>query len=134
MIDIDCFKDYNDNYGHASGDECLQNIAHTLCKSIQRSGDFLARYGGEEFVVILPETDISSAVEVAETLRKNVESLKIPHEKNHASDYVTISLGSATILPKLNLNFDTIIEAADKCLYNSKNNRKNRVTSKLIEL
>lgn len=129
MIDIDYFKPFNDHYGHAYGDECLQKVAQSLKASIRRPADFIARYGGEEFVVILPETEVEGAVDVAESIRLNVESLSLPHEKSQISDFVTISLGVSDIVPQQNSVSNILLETADRCLYESKEQGRNQVKS-----
>jgi two-component system chemotaxis family response regulator WspR len=125
MIDVDFFKAYNDNYGHQAGDECLKRIASLLQETLTRTGDILARYGGEEFVVILPETNSDGAKAVAEKLRKKIESARIPHAVSAIHDYITISLGTATAIPKRKES-DTLIAAADNALYQAKKKGRNR--------
>lgn len=126
MCDIDFFKAYNDTYGHLQGDECLKKVATTLKDSLKRQVDFVARYGGEEFVVVLSNTQLEGAKNVAETLRANVENMAIPHRLSSISPSVTISLGLAigyansTVLP------EALIEAADNALYQAKQNGRNR--------
>lgn len=132
MIDIDCFKAYNDNYSHMSGDDCLRRVAKVLSSKIRRPGDFVARYGGEEFVVILPATHAEGAAIVAETLRAGVEGLGIPHAYSQISDRVTISLGVASTFPKLESSPVTLITTADKALYQAKREGRNRV--KILEV
>ncbi|MFC1895286.1 PAS domain S-box protein [Thermodesulfobacteriota bacterium] len=97
MVDIDLFKLYNDTYGHLHGDNCLQRVAQALTKTLKRPTDVVARYGGEEFAIVLPGTDATGGFEVAETLRKNVEALAIPHEGSTISEHLTISLGVAPL-------------------------------------
>ena len=126
MIDIDNFKAYNDNYGHSSGDYCLRSVAGEIKKSINRAGDFAARFGGEEFAVILPDTDRESAFFMSEKIRKNIENLGIVHEFSSIAKYVTISIGGVSLVPEPAIEINTIIEAADKALYESKKNGKNR--------
>jgi len=126
MIDIDCFKLFNDNYGHDIGDDCLKKVAKNLCATAKRPADFIARYGGEEFVSILPNTSIEKAAEFAELLRSNIENLDISHAFSPICDKVTISLGSATILPTIKKSYDLLIKSADKALYKAKSNGKNR--------
>lgn len=126
-IDIDYFKQFNDTYGHTCGDECLRRVAQTLACSVRRASDFVARYGGEEFAAILPETPPEGAVEMAEKMRKNVESLKIAHAASSVSDRVTLSLGVATIAPALETAPKTLIDAADRALYLAKAGGRNRV-------
>lgn len=126
MADIDYFKNYNDNYGHLQGDDCLIKVAKTMASSVKRPLDFVARYGGEEFAVILPETDEEGAKVIAETIRKNIEELKIIHEHSSAAPYVTLSLGIETILPKPDYSVSELIENADKALYKAKQNGRNQ--------
>lgn len=126
LLDIDSFKKYNDNYGHQGGDECLRQVASALNKAMKRPGDFIARYGGEEFVAILPDTDNPGAAIIAEQMRIHVEELNIPHAYSLATDHVTISLGVATIIPDLNLDPKSLVEAADALLYRAKESGRNR--------
>jgi diguanylate cyclase (GGDEF)-like protein len=79
MIDVDHFKLYNDNYGHAAGDECLRAIGRAVGKGAWRPGDVVARYGGEEMVLLLPGTDMQGALLVAEKVRAAVEGLRLTH-------------------------------------------------------
>lgn len=126
MIDVDFFKLYNDNYGHQTGDDCLQKVAGILNDMTTRSGDLVARYGGEEFVVALRNTDNFGGQAVAECLRQRVEDLRIPHCASEISSYVTISLGIATMVPELEYSQKALIEAADKALYQAKYSGRNR--------
>ncbi len=129
MLDIDFFKLFNDTYGHQGGDECLQQVARTLERSVQRETDMVARYGGEEFAAILPETGVRGALAVAEAMRTNVEALKIPHENSKITDHVTISVGVATTMPERGSRPKDLISSADQALYDAKNNGRNRVQS-----
>lgn len=128
MGDIDYFKAYNDNYGHLKGDECLVKVAKALASSIKRPLDFVARYGGEEFAVVLPETNKEDAISIAEQIRDNIRSLAITHEHSQVAPYITLSLGIATILPKLSYSVEKFIDNADKALYKAKSNGRNRVS------
>lgn len=132
LTDIDHFKAYNDNYGHQGGDEILRKVATALEGAINRPGDMVARYGGEEFVVVLPDTDLEGAVQVAESLRRAVDALDIPHAHSTAADHVTISLGAACIIPREGGLPKTLIETADEVLYEAKHNGRNRVYSKQV--
>ncbi len=128
MIDVDFFKRYNDTYGHGLGDICLKAIADTLKNTITRAADFAVRYGGEEFLVVLPDTGESGACLIADKLLRGVRNLNIPHEKNDAAGYVTISIGvtsSTVVHTQKNSDY---IEQADKALYMSKQNGRNRYT------
>ena len=130
MMDVDFFKKFNDQYGHVAGDHCLQAVADAVARSVGREEDLAARYGGEEFAVILPGTDAAGALQVAETIRKAVMALHIPHAAS-ATGTVTISLGVATLLPSQDQPADAseLIRQADALLYQSKNNGRNRVSS-----
>lgn len=129
MIDIDFFKNFNDTYGHQGGDQCLKKIASELSVSINRATDFSARYGGEEFLVILPNTDEESANYVAERIRKNIETLDIPHVSSSISSHVTVSLGISTIINCAGDLLEEFIKCADDALYKSKQTGRNRSTS-----
>jgi diguanylate cyclase (GGDEF)-like protein len=97
LLDIDHFKEYNDYYGHVMGDECLRQIGKVLSYCINRDVDLAARYGGEEFACILPDTDIYSAVEIAERIRERIEALKIEHKDSPISEFLTASFGVTTV-------------------------------------
>ena len=129
LMDIDFFKPFNDNYGHAAGDECLKKVALALSGSIERPADLVARYGGEEFVCVLPETGESGARTVAEQLCGAVQAAAVPHEFSKAAKVVTMSLGCLTVAGARDITPDQIIQEADKLLYNSKEAGRNRVTS-----
>ncbi len=127
VFDIDHFKQYNDQYGHLAGDDCLVKVAQALNDIPLRSSDLFARYGGEEFVLLLPKADMDSAVEIAEKCRALVESLAIPHEGSDASDVVTISIGVATITPSSDAEPASLFAEADRLLYQAKDMGRNRV-------
>lgn len=127
LCDIDYFKHFNDTYGHQSGDECLIKVAHAL-KQATRPSDFVARYGGEEFAVILSNTDCNLAQQIGERMRKQVLALKIPHKMSDVSDFVSLSCGVASVPCSTIKTVKEFIEAADKALYKSKINGRNRVS------
>ncbi len=127
MIDIDFFKNYNDEYGHAAGDDCLRRIARTLQESLVRPGDMLARYGGEEFVILLPETGLDGALQVAEKMRSLVEGLGLRHDKSVVSTSVTLSAGVASMLSGEGLPPEEVVKKADVMLYRAKSYGRNRV-------
>ncbi|MEW6068393.1 MAG: sensor domain-containing diguanylate cyclase [Nitrospirota bacterium] len=123
IIDFDHFKKVNDEYGHLIGDKALRRSARLWKKSI-RAGDIVARYGGEEFVVILPETSISDAINVAEKLRADVENMKIDEIA------ITISIGIGYFGGEdLALDYKKLIRQADKALYKAKHKGRNRIES-----
>jgi diguanylate cyclase (GGDEF)-like protein len=129
LIDIDHFKNYNDNYGHHAGDICLKHVAEALENNLQRKTDFVARYGGEEFVIILTDTREKEAVRVANRIINTIRELKIIHEHSPAAPIVTISIGAATMTATPQDAPQELIVAADKALYMAKNNGRNRVES-----
>ncbi len=125
MIDIDFFKRYNDTYGHLQGDECLKQVARALSLPLKRPLDLVARYGGEEFVIMLPDTDLDGAASVAAQLQEVMRELQIPHNGSHIASYVTLSMGVATLVPHKDISSDTLINHADKALYQSKTDGRN---------
>jgi diguanylate cyclase (GGDEF)-like protein len=129
IIDIDSFKQFNDNYGHGAGDECLVRVAKTLNGCLQRPGDFVARYGGEEFAAILADTDTDGAMRVAESFHAAVAALQIPHAFSAAAAHITISVGIATVIPVENLAPEMLADAADRMLYTAKNSGRNMTRS-----
>lgn len=126
MVDIDFFKAYNDTYGHQTGDECVIKIAAVLQNGVKRASDLTARYGGEEFAIILPETNASGALLLAEQLRLAVEQQEMEH---YSSVYgiVTISLGVAACTPKPGSSPAVVISRADQALYDAKRQGRNQV-------
>jgi diguanylate cyclase (GGDEF)-like protein len=127
MADVDGFKGYNDALGHPEGDRCLAAIAGIFLRSARRAGELAARYGGEEFVVLLPGTDQPSALALAETIRRGVESLAIPHPASPTGPAVTISLGVAACLPSQGMPMGSLVSDADAALYRAKHAGRNRV-------
>jgi diguanylate cyclase (GGDEF)-like protein len=125
MIDIDHFKRYNDQHGHAAGDRCLQLVANRVRQHL-RDTDLVARYGGEEFVVVMPGMDLETAVAAAERLRKAVEALPEPNERV-AQQVVTVSIGVATTTAPLRGTWNQLVESADVELYQAKGGGRNRV-------
>lgn len=123
MFDIDHFKAVNDTYGHAVGDQILKSIAG-LCRQLFRNVDIVGRYGGEEFAVLLPETDVDEALQVAERLRKAVAATVIINHRQHVS--VTISLGLAQ-LERNCKSVGILVDRADKALYAAKHKGRNRI-------
>lgn len=128
MFDVDLFKLYNDKFGHLEGDECLKRIASAAQEVFSRPADTVARYGGEEFIVLLPETDTSGALKVAEKLRAEIENLHLPHPESRVSPYVTVSLGVTTIMPADNSTPDGFIKLVDEALYRAKDAGRNRLS------
>jgi diguanylate cyclase (GGDEF)-like protein len=126
LLDVDKFKLYNDRYGHPEGDGVLQSIAACIGGNLRRPSDIGARYGGEEFVILLPETDASGAVLIAEQIRAAVLAKDIPH-LGHAAGRVTVSIGVAAMRPRPDDNSDILVQQADKGLYEAKSRGRNQV-------
>ena len=127
LYDIDHFKQFNDTYGHQSGDECLFEIAMTARNVLTSSADVISRYGGEEFAIILPDTDSGRARKVAEDIRQAIEKLGIPHKANSTGLFVTISLGVATLNSENPISTQDLILEADCALYKAKQDNRNCV-------
>jgi len=127
MIDLDCYRAYNEQHGHLGGDACLQRVAEAMVACLRRPSDFLGRYGGEEFLAVLPNTDAAGAQVVAERLRAKVEELGIPHAASLCSRVVTITGGFAALRVLGDLPVDNLIAAADTALLRAKANGRNRI-------
>lgn len=130
MIDIDCFKNYNDRYGHIRGDICLKRVALAVSKSVERASDFVARYGGEEFYAVLPYTPIFGAQKAAERIMENIAALKIPHEDSLVSSYVTVSIGVSSVIPTPRTKIVSLLETCDTALYEAKTSGRNRIVTR----
>ncbi|MDR2733005.1 MAG: GGDEF domain-containing protein [Fibromonadaceae bacterium] len=129
MIDIDCFKKYNDSMGHLAGDKTLVNIAQCIKNHLKRETDFAARFGGEEFVCLLPYIEKAEAMDFVNELVRGVENMKIPHPTSEYSKYVTISAGMASIFPNEHNSYTQLLDKADRALYMAKQAGKNRVVA-----
>ncbi|MFZ6642265.1 diguanylate cyclase [Undibacterium sp. TC4M20W] len=129
MIDIDCFKQYNDTYGHQQGDTCLQAVAACLQAGFRRPHDIVARYGGEEFICLMPECELQSAISKAASVLRTITDQAIPHSSTKVSDsdIVTLSIGVAATVPGNQLSIDELIAKADQKLYEAKQAGRNRV-------
>jgi len=129
MIDVDHFKRYNDRYGHLAGDECLKTVAQAIQHGLRRSGDLAARYGGEEFVVVLPDTDLAGACEVADTIHVNLAAHALRHEASPLG-VVTISIGAYAAVPAQADDPGHAFGAcADAALYRAKEAGRNRTAT-----
>ena len=130
MLDIDHFKQYNDQNGHLVGDACLVRVAQHLRAAVGEL-NVVARFGGEEFVVLLPDGDVRACFHLAEKLRKAVVAASIPHEGS-LWGLVTISLGCATVLPAKDMERQELIAEADAALYRAKARGRNRLESPIV--
>jgi diguanylate cyclase (GGDEF)-like protein len=126
MLDIDYFKRYNDRYGHLQGDDCLRRVAQAINTAVRRPADIAARYGGEEFAIILPATDLSGALAVAQAIAGGVGSLAIPHEGSPL-ERVTVSMGVSECVPDEKTSGSALIAEADAALYTAKTKGRNGI-------
>lgn len=126
MVDIDCFKLFNDRYGHAAGDTCLKRIANILASEVFAAGLLAVRMGGEEFILFLPGKSLSAARELAERVRRRIEDLGIPHEDSDVARNVTASFGVCAGPVSVH-SFDELVNGADAALYAAKRSGRNQV-------
>ncbi len=126
MFDIDRFKLYNDTFGHPAGDKTITAVAREISSHFKRSTDFFARYGGEEFVAFMMGDDSAKAFEHLKKIRQAVEDLHIPHNSSVA-EWVTVSIGGVTIVPKEESSYEFYLKIADAMLYDAKKFGRNRV-------
>ncbi len=127
MIDIDCFKQYNDELGHPAGDTVLIQVSAALTKGARRVSDIVVRLGGEEFGILLPGLDETDATNVATAVMTAVDDLAIPHPASNAGAIVTVSVGVATLTPAKSLEPAALIRQADRALYRAKQAGRHRV-------
>jgi diguanylate cyclase (GGDEF)-like protein len=127
MLDIDHFKSYNDFYGHAAGDLCLQAVSRCLAEQLRGNGDMVARIGGEEFAILLPDLGVETAGDIAERVRLAVAALELPHLGRGTSSTVTISCGACSLVPQPGMTPKDLFAAADAALYVAKQAGRNRV-------
>jgi diguanylate cyclase (GGDEF)-like protein len=127
ICDVDFFKQYNDTYGHSGGDECLCLVAKAIEASARRAADLVARYGGEEFVALLPNTPLVGAMEVAKLIQVRVQDLQIRHQKSTISEFITLSIGVAGIVPSEVTTPEELLIYADQALYQAKQAGRNQI-------
>lgn len=128
LLDVDYFKNYNDNYGHPAGDTVLKSLADLMERATSRAGEVVGRYGGEEFILILPGASASSAMRTAARLQALVIAEAIPHEKSAVAEIITVSQGVATVQPDADLLPADVIKRADKALYDAKHLGRNTIS------
>lgn len=126
LVDVDHFKLYNDQYGHQLGDECLRAVAQALAQCTRRPGELVARYGGEEFVVLLPNSSEDEVRRYGDWICAHVAGLKLPHAASPLAPHVTISVGLCSLAPDTEDEPATLLEVADKALYEAKRAGRNR--------
>ena len=120
LVDVDHFKAYNDHFGHLAGDACLARVAEAMQSLTQRPADLVARYGGEEFAVLLPETRLEGASDLARRLIERVDALAIPHGASATAPHVTVSVGVACVVGREWPSQAALVAAADEALYDAK--------------
>lgn len=125
LCDLDYFKPYNDTYGHLAGDICLRLVAQAIGRAVRRPGDEMFRYGGEEFAILLPNTDVIGATQVARNIQQEVQQLKIAHHRSEISKVVTLSIGIACQVPRHGQSPAILFATADRALYEAKERGRN---------
>ncbi|ESA37606.1 diguanylate cyclase with chase2 sensor [Leptolyngbya sp. Heron Island J] len=125
--DVDHFKKYNDTYGHPQGDECLRRVAQAIRTTVKTNGALNARYGGEEFVVLLPNTSATQGIAIATAILTKLATYHLPHAASDTAEYVTMSLGVTSFIPKLEIPPSALVEMADLGLYTAKKSGRNCV-------
>lgn len=132
LFDVDYFKAYNDQHGHQAGDDCLKRIATVLQSCCQRPADLAARYGGEEFALILPDTDLVGAAQVAEAARNAIAGLSISHAHSPATPFISVSGGIAALHRNADMTAQQLTAAADQALYQAKHRGRNQMVSTIV--
>lgn len=127
LFDIDHFKLFNDTYGHQAGDECLQRVAEAFAATIKRPTDLVARFGGEEFAMVLGGTDAAGALQLAEEAVENVRQMRIRHSESLTSEFLTVSVGIATVRAAFDMTENDLIKLADGALYKAKRDGRDRI-------
>ena len=127
LLDVDYFKDYNDNYGHPAGDLVLKRLADLMERATSRAGEVVGRYGGEEFILVLPGAGEEAARRTAERLRELVMAEKMPHKHSQVADIITISQGVVTFTPDADESPSELIKRADTALYRAKHQGRNAI-------
>lgn len=129
LIDIDCFKVFNDTYGHLEGDACLCQVASVLREAAARPGDLVARYGGEEMVILMPRTDLDGASRMAQRVHEMLAEHALPFPASPVTERVTVSIGVSALLPKRHIDAHTLVRQADEGLYAAKENGRNQTVA-----
>jgi diguanylate cyclase (GGDEF)-like protein/PAS domain S-box-containing protein len=133
LCDVDYFKRYNDTYGHPAGDVCLMQIAQAISRAVRRPADLVARYGGEEFAVLLPNTNTNGALQVVRFVQKKIRQINLQHTTSPIGKHITLSFGIATTFPSHDSSAQALVNAADRALYQAKENGRNCYQSISLE-
>ena len=131
LVDVDHFKQYNDEYGHLAGDECLKAVALCITRAVRRPADLVARYGGEEFAVILPNTDLAGCLKTGENVRASIAQLALLHRASQQG-VLAVSIGATARLRDFHGDPAALISLADECLYKAKRRGRNQVVGSAI--
>lgn len=126
LFDIDCFKEYNDNYGHVEGDKCIISVAKSL-SNLGEQQYFTSRYGGDEFAILLPKCSLENAIEYGNKIKNKIAELNISHEFSKVSKKVTISIGITSVVPNNTITINEFIRNADISLYEAKGRGRNQI-------
>ncbi len=132
LLDVDCFKIFNDSRGHQAGDECLVQIAQLISANLRRPTDVAARYGGEEFAIILPDTDPDGAYQLVESIRKQVASLNLTYTEE-SDKLLTVTIGLISIAGSSISSIEDIVKQADAALYRGKSEGRDQVITKTLD-
>jgi diguanylate cyclase (GGDEF)-like protein len=131
MIDVDDFKNINDQYGHVFGDRFLIEFARRISDNLPRNTDFCARYGGDEFAVVLYDTDSVGAMKIASSIKESLEVLNISYQNEVVEIQTFVSVGVYSIVPDKDLTLETFVSIADEALYEAKRTGKNKIVLKV---
>lgn len=129
MLDVDFFKQYNDHYGHAAGDDCLKAIASCARETLRRAEDMMARWGGEEFVCLLSGITQQQALDLTEQMLSRIRNLGIAHAGSTVANHVTVSLGMAMLDLSRHATWQALLEQADQALYRAKHQGRDRLVA-----
>ncbi|WP_115322111.1 GGDEF domain-containing protein [Tissierella praeacuta] len=128
LIDLDYFKEFNDNYGHFAGDNMLKSIGEILEKESSKHGGYVCRYGGDEFVILFPNLDITKAEEAGNNILVAINNARIEHQYSPIGEFQTASIGVTSMIPKDGININEFFNYADAALYLSKRYGRNKVS------
>ena len=134
ILDIDFFKQYNDNYGHQKGDEVLKEVSSIMNDMLSRGSDYCFRLGGEEFGILFTNKESGDSFEFVDSIRRAIEERAIEHKWSSVADVITVSIGMQTIGPDDSVSVDLLYKIADKALYAAKNEGRNRLVARTFDI
>ncbi len=124
---LDFFRIFNETYGSDKGDRCLKDVAMAMKRAIKRPGDVVARYGGDQFAIILPETSHEGAYHMADIIRSSVKSLEIKNNRSPISNFLTVSIGVASVMITTGSDMESLVNTANRALHQAKTEGRNRI-------